>query len=160
MLRLTDPSNSPAQLHQRRDALERLTGEPLPTAAEEQRHPLRSDQHYTCATRTLIARVRQHESRHPLVKIELINYGFGRNLLALEPIAVALLVVLLLLDGLAVVLGADVKMIITTAVIDSLLLLGWSTIVRPDCVLRQGNNYAERLLEALLDPQLDQNPTS
>lgn len=158
MLRLSNPTTNPDQLRQRRDGLERLTGQPLPTAAEEQMNPRRSDERYIFATRTLIARARQHESRHPLIKTELTSYGFGRNMLALKPIAVVLLLVLLAIDGAAIALGGDSRTVTTTTVIHGLLLLGWSTVVRPSWVLRQGHNYAERVFEALLDPEIDATP--
>jgi hypothetical protein len=67
MLRLSEITNNRDQLQSRRQKLEALLGQPLPTAAEEQVYPQRSDERYTFATRTLIARVRQQQDRHPLV---------------------------------------------------------------------------------------------
>ena len=123
----------------------------LPNAAEEQCHPGRSDQRYVYATRELIAYARRREDQHPLVKVELINYGFGRNLLALKPVAITLLITLLVVDAGAISISRD-PAAATTLAIHTLLLVGWIKIVCPNWVLRQGNNYAERLFETLLAP--------
>lgn len=155
MLRLGEPDNNPDQLRQRRDGLERLTGTTLPTVDEERLHPRRSDERYICATRELITHVRRNEEKHPLVKIELTNYGFGRNLLALKPIAITLLIALLVVDFAVGATTGEFAKPATTAAIHTVILLGWLTIVRPNWVLRQGNNYAERLFETLLTPPSD-----
>jgi hypothetical protein len=156
MLRLSDTSNNPDQTRRRRLQLEALTGVPLPTCSEELNRPRRSDERYTSATRMLIARVRRHKDRHPLLQTENICYGYRRNLLALKPFAITLLILLLAVDALAFHLGRDPQIVGLNAAIHILLLLTWITTVRNSWVRRQATTYAERLFDALEDPALTQ----
>jgi len=158
MLRMTEPTNNPDQLHDRRKKLESVTGRPLPTAAEEQTNPRRADERYASAIRTLIPRIRQHQDRHPLVQTENTYYGFRRNLLALKPFAITLLLLLLVADVAAVPLGRDPQIVGVAVGVHLLTLLSW-TPVRASWVRRQADCYAERLFEALMDPQLHESPT-
>lgn len=159
MLRLRETTNNRDQLQSRRQKLEALLGQPLPIAADEQTDPRRSDERYVFATRTLIARVRQEQDRHPLLHTENIAYGFRRNLLALKPIAVALLFLLLGVDLAAVALGRDPQLVGAAITVHVVVLTVWLTTVRSGWVMRQGNSYAERLFDTLEDPRIAHAPT-
>lgn len=102
----------------------------------------------------LIARVRQHQDQHPLVQTENVYYGYRRNLLALKPFAVTLLVLLLAGDALALHLGRDPQVVGLTTGVQLLLLLTWITTVHDNWVHRQALTYAHRLFDALDDPNL------
>lgn len=153
MLRLTEPTNDPVALTQRRAGLEQLTEEPLPTLADEQADLGAADQHYRAATRTLIARVRETKDKFDLVQKENIDFGFRRNLTAMKPLGLVVLGALLLADVGTFLIGASRPgPIIAAAGVVLLCTLGWVTVVRWRWVLEQGNTYAERLFEALDDP--------
>jgi hypothetical protein len=158
MLRIRETTNNREQLQSRRQKLEALLGQPLPTAAEEQADPQRSDERYIFATRTLIARVRQERDRHRLLHTENIAYGFRRNLLALKPIAVTLLFLLLGADIAALPLGREPLLVSAAIAVHVVVLIGWLTAVRSGWVMRQGNSYAERLFDTLEDPHIAHVP--
>lgn len=153
MLRLTEPTNDTVALTQRRAGFEQLTGEPLPTLADEQANLDAADQHYRAATRTLVARVRETKDKFDLVQKENIDFGFRRNLTAMKPLGLVVLGALLLADVGTFLLGhSRPGPTIAAAGVVLLCALGWVTVVRWRWVLEQGNSYAERLFEALNDP--------
>lgn len=155
MLRLTEPTNDSVALTQRRTRLEQLTGELLPTLADEQADLAAADQHYKAATRKLKTRVRETKDRFDLVQKENIDFGFRRNLTAMKPIALVVLGGLLLADAAVFLLAASqLWPAVTVAGITLICALGWFTVVRRRWVLEQGDSYAERLFEALDDPEL------
>jgi hypothetical protein len=158
LLRIRETTNNRDQLQIRRQKLEALLEQPLPTAAEERDDPQRSDERYVFATRTLIARVRQERDRHPLLHTENVAYGFRRNLLAVKPIAVTLLFLLLGADIAALPLGRDPQLVGAAITVHVVILVIWFTAVRSGWVMRQGNSYAERLFDTLEDPQITHHP--
>lgn len=158
MLRLSEPSNNQVLLSRRRDRMQQLTGETLPTLDEEQSPDTHTDQHYEAATRVLIGRVRETKDRFDLVQKENIDYGFRRNLLALRPVGLTVLVILLGVDTAVILLGGQPVRVLLAGLVALLCGLAWITVVRPTWVLEQGYSYAERLFEALDHPDLD--PTS
>jgi hypothetical protein len=138
----------------RRDHLQRVTGVVLPSAAEEASDSDRADDAYVTATRALIVRVRQQQDAFPLVREENIHYGFRRNLLAMKPIAVAILGTTVAFDGcwLAFARFSPIGLIPLVASLG--LTLPWATVVNGQWVWKQGCTYAERLFESLEDGQL------
>lgn len=149
MLRLRDNDNNPELRRRYREKLTAITETPLPTEAEELADPRRADQHYVAATRVLIAKVRDDKDNHPRVHGENTEYGFRRNLLAAKPLALALLVVLLAADGLALALGQAPQSVGVAAAVHLLAITAWVLAVREPWVHEQAATYAERLFEAL-----------
>jgi hypothetical protein len=153
MLRCRESNNAPS-FEKRREQLAKLTGTLLPTANEEQANPNRADDIYGQATQTLIVRVRQHASEFPLVQEENTHYGFRRNLYALKPIAVVVLIVNVVFDVIwMIVVSVSVASGIALA-LHVLLALAWLFIVKADWVWQQGRTYAERLFQTLEDPRI------
>ena len=149
MLRLRNEMNNPDLLQRRRQKLQALIEQPLPTRSEEDANPQRSDQRYEAATRTLIARVRDQHDHYPRLHEENIHYGFRRNLLALKPSAITLLLALLAVDGAAAALGRPLQPVGISAAVHLLCLAIWLIAVRSNWVREQGQSYAERLFETL-----------
>jgi len=147
MLRYSEIDNS-VMFRRRRERLEKVFGEALPTAEEESADPTGADASYIAATRSLIARVRADTKRFSRVHEENIHYGFRRNLLALKTIGVTVLAALTLGD---VVLAAIRfrTATVTALAIDLVLALAWLRVVNPDWVWQAGRTYAERLFETL-----------
>jgi hypothetical protein len=158
MLRLREGGDNPELRRRHRDKLAALIGEPLPTAAEEIADPRRCDHRYTAAVRVLISKVRDNKDRHPRVHDENTEYGFRRNLLAAKPLALALLVVLLGVDGFAAYLGHDPQLVGAATAVHLVAALLWLTVVRRSWVRQQADTYAERLLETLEHPELTSSP--
>lgn len=160
MLRLTEPTSNTLLRARRRRRLEQLTGEILPTADRETTDPAAADEHYTAATRTLIARVRETKDRFDLVQRENIDYGFRRNLTALKPVGLLVLAILSAVDLFALWHGSPARDVIIVGVINTLCLIGWLTVVRTKWVREQADTYAERLFETLDDPSLIPSSTA
>jgi hypothetical protein len=147
MLRHSEVDN-PVMFRRRRERLEAVFGEALPTAEEETANPTAADAAYVAATRSLIAKVRADTKRFNRVHEENIHYGFRRNLLALKTIGLTLLAVLSLAD--VIVIALHFRSATLTALgIDLILALAWLRVVNADWVRQAGQTYAERLFEAL-----------
>jgi hypothetical protein len=155
---LREEGDSPELRRRHREKLAALIGQPLPTKAEEIADPHCSDYRYTAAVRVLISRVRDYKDRHPRVHDENTEYGFRRNLLAAKPLALALLVVLLGVDGFAAHLGRDPQLVGAATVAHLFAALLWLTVVRRAWVREQADTYAERLLETLEHPEPTTGP--
>ena len=149
MLRLTDERNNPDLLRRRRQALQDLTGEDLPTSTDEQNHPKRSDERYVAATRLLITKLGDTRETHPRVHEENTNYGFWRNSLAIKPFAMICLIILLGVNAWSLMLGRDPQLVGVTIGVTVLAILFWIITVRPERVLQHGRTYATRLFETL-----------
>lgn len=141
----TDP-----EFARRRTRLEQLIGISLPDATDENGE--HADAVYAAAVRGLRGWVRQRPDAFPLVQHENAAYGFRRNLLALKPIGVALSIAGLVFDtawGLAVDVSVAVAVL---AVVHSLILASWLTVVRQAWVKEQAERYADELFSALMSP--------
>lgn len=150
MLRYSEIGN-PAMFRRRRQALESLFGESLPTPDEEQADPDAADNQCIAATRLLIAKVRDDKQRYPRVHEENIHYGFRRNLLALKPealIAISLMAIAAAVAGAIRLSTQD----FAALGVDAVLALAWLAVVKPDWVREAGSTYAERLFETLDAP--------
>jgi hypothetical protein len=153
MLRQNDSEPRPSVVR-RRDLLQRVTGIVLPSTADESVDRDRADDLYVAATKALIVRVRQQQEAFPLVREENIHYGFRRNLLAMKPIALAILAMAAAFDvcWLTIVRFSPIGLIPIGVSLS--LTLPWVTVVNRQWVWRQGCTYAERLFESLEDGRL------
>ena len=154
LLRLREPSNDRPGLSRRRELLEKVTQVRLPTPIQEQDDPAEADHTYVMATRALIARVREDKDHHALVQHENIDYGFRRNLLAIKPIALTVLVILLAVDGVAALAGMGTVPVAAAAAVHLGFLAAWLAGVRRRWVRGQAESYAQALFWALEAPGL------
>ncbi|MFC0387729.1 hypothetical protein [Muricoccus vinaceus] len=124
----------------------------IPTPDEERAAPRDADSHYRAAVDWLLEATRG-EKAYPLVKDELIDYGFRRNLLGLKPVGilVALVVLAAHLWLAAVNLGGDETRFWTaTAVAIAMagVVAAWTFVVRMPFLEDASRSYAIRLLAA------------
>lgn len=152
MLRHREPTNNQRMFQRRRQGLEALLEETLPTPEQEAADPVAADEHYIAATKTLIARVRETKESFPLVKTELTNYGFRRNLAGVKPLGIIITVLLLGVDGAAILAGADLTKLLVAAAIHLGCVVAWLTVVRHQWIREQADSYAERLFDTLEEP--------
>jgi len=139
-----------ARLHAR---IEKITGDPLPTAAEEAADPEGADERYKEATARIRA-LSYDKDRFPLLFAENVNYGMRRNLLGLrrEGIAFAVLTVLAgglllgfahgTLSGRAGRFGPGVGVALVA-------LVFWIAVVRPGWVRLTAEAYAVQFIGAI-----------
>jgi hypothetical protein len=153
MLRHRQPQNA-AQFERRRQRLEKLYGKQLPTRSEEAAHADRADETYVDATRFLIVRVNEQRADFPRVHEENITYGFARNLLGLKPIAIIVILVAAIVDGVVVLTDRNEVVAVAILTLHLALLVFWVLFVKPSWVLQAGQTYAERLFETLDSPRL------
>lgn len=151
-LRSTCSVNS-VQRNRWRSQLEKLTARSLPTPQQDSSDPSSSDEHYVAATRLLISRVRL-TNRHPRVQEENTNYGFARNLLALKPIAIAILALAIASDVIAILLSSDSLRFAVLLGIHVIFVGAWIIFVKEPWVRQVADAYANRLFEALDDPEI------
>jgi hypothetical protein len=146
LLRWRGPESTLVQ-GRRHQAVERVTGVRLPTAAEESQDGRAADEAYSAAVRTL--RALTFDS--PAVQAENRNYGLRRNLLGLRPLGLLTSTL-----GLVIVLASILTMgarkesllaAIAVLGIDVALLAMWFLVVREGWVREAAWIYAERLLD-------------
>jgi hypothetical protein len=125
-------------------------GTVMPTEAEEKASPSAADEQYRGAVDWLLEATRD-ETRHALVKDELVDYGFRRNLLGLKPIGVVVTAVCLGVDLWLAWVNLyldDIRfwtaIVLGTGLLGSLLV--WVTWVRLPFVDDASQSYALRLL--------------
>jgi hypothetical protein len=148
LLRADDLGN-PTLRERRREQLSALTGKPLPSEDEEKKDSLGADQGYEAAVRTLIARTHGDQQAHHLIGEENASYGFRRNLLALKSVALIVLVVCLVMDGMLVP-NANGSLRPLAALGLHLVLMGvWLLVIRPPWVLEAAEDYAKSLFDGL-----------
>ncbi|RNL53891.1 hypothetical protein [Arthrobacter oryzae] len=144
-----DDSGNPTIRERRREQLTALTGQPLPSEDEELKDSPSADQRYEAAVRTLIARTHGGQQDHYLLGEENASYGFRRNLLALKPVALIVLVVCLGVDGMLVP-NANGSLRPLAALGLHLVLAGvWLLVIRPPWVLEAAEDYAKSLYDGL-----------
>lgn len=147
MLRHREVDN-PIMFRRRRRGLERVFGEPLPSADEEQANAAAADAIYVAATRALIVKIRSDKVRYPRVHEENIHYGFRRNLFALKTTSIIVLGVLTTTDVLASIIRFRSPDLVAIG-FNLLIGLAWLVVVRERWVHEAGQTYAERLFETL-----------
>jgi hypothetical protein len=153
MLRHRHPRNA-AQFERRRERLEDLYRKKLPTRSEEAAHPDRADDTYVDATRILVIRVNEQRADFPRVHEENISYGFARNLLGLKPIAIIVILLAVIVDGVVILKDGNEVVAVSILALHLALLVFWVLFVKPSWVLQAGQTYAERLFETLDSPRL------
>lgn len=147
MLRHREADNAVA-FRRRRQGLELVFGETLPTADEERNNPKDADAVYIAATRALIARVRSDAKKYPRVHEENINYGFRRNLLAIKPIGLTVLGILTAGDVAISILYFRTLDLVAIG-FNLLMMVAWLAVVRESWAREAGQTYAERLFDTL-----------
>jgi hypothetical protein len=147
MLRHREVEN-PVMFRRRRQGLQRVFGEPLPTPDEERSDPSSADAVYIAATRALISRVRSDASKYPRVHDENIQYGFRRNLLALKSTSLITLVILIAADLAASIIHFRPGDLVALG-LNLIIGLAWLRVVDENWVREAGQSYAERLFETL-----------
>jgi hypothetical protein len=127
----------------------------LPNPEPEKINPTCSDEIYAAWTRYLISKTRDHKV-FPLLLKENISYGFRRNLWALKPFAILLLIILILLIYLAAFTEFStlnpIEFSISYWYFNTglfLILLFWIRIVNREWVKVPAFAYAFRLCEAI-----------
>lgn len=88
LLRQSESAGHPSR-DRWRSRLQRLTGDPLPTAEDERSDPTRADARYAASVAVLREATRDR-ARFPLVAAENANFGFRRNLWGLKPWGVSI----------------------------------------------------------------------
>ena len=155
LLRWRGPVN-PSQQARRHQALERVTGERLPTPDQEQADPAGADEAYEAAVRTL----RTLTAGASPVLVENRNYGFRRNLFGLRSwgclAAVASLAGVAVRAGLSAPSVTQLPVLVTLAGVDVVLLILWLAVVREPWVREAAWIYAERLIDQV--ERLDTQP--
>jgi hypothetical protein len=147
MLRHREADNSVA-FRRRRQGLELVFGETLPSVDAERDDPTGTDAVYIAATRSLIARVRSNSQKYPRVHEENIHYGFRRNLLAIKRMSLAILGILTAAD--IAIAAAHFRTLDFIAVgLDILMAIAWLAVVTESWVREAGQTYAERLFDTL-----------
>ena len=147
LLRFSTQQNSSVR-DARRRKLVSITGVTLPSRRKETASPAESDEIYIIATRSLISKVRQRKQDFPRVHEENINYGFRRNLLALKPVARAILILLVVFASALLYLGNDTMQVSLVLGIALFFAATWG-VVTPHWVKDAADAYADRLFEAL-----------
>lgn len=148
-LRLNTPEINSVLRARRRSQIQRLTELRLPTHTEESAEPEAADTIYQAATRILITKVRDEPSIYPRVQDENTNYGFRRNLYSLKPIALTILA----FAGVGCIAigtrdGVTAPLIVAAAT-NAAILAAWVLVITPSWVQQVGEQYAERLFDAL-----------
>lgn len=134
----------------------------LPTADEEAQNPQDADARYRSATKRLIEFRR--DAKYRLLHKENALYGFRRNLLGLKPIGILVILLAIVLSLLGWFHGAPSSLsdihallndvsnrwpVYTAAVANTVYLLLWVVIVRPQFVHQAQDEYAAALFRTL-----------
>lgn len=134
----------------RRELLAQLVGRPLPTAREECLRPEEARHRYAAATKRLQIQARRFPKEAPLVREELVNYNFARNMLAIKWVGVAV-ALLIAGEGVRRLLAEDdwqMPVVLSTAY-SLVMVVVWLAFVREIWVRDVAKIYADRLLDAL-----------
>jgi hypothetical protein len=136
----SDDPEALARLHKR---LAATVGSPLPTRTEEEADPAAADRRYDEVIAELRERTREG---FPLVLAENSEYGFRRNALGLQPVALGVAALCFVVSVVLAVGVGDRRFVLAAvvALVDGLL---WRRI-SPSWVCRAAEVYADRLLEA------------
>ena len=141
-------------LHQRRHAdVAAATNIDLPSEQQEAEDPAGADTTYEAAVHLLREKTR-NETDHPLVKAEVTNYGYRRNLYACRPYGITLAAIVLIVEVTLAVLGwqnkvdVPVPLMLAAAGVTLIWLGAWVAVVSPAFVRRDADRYADALLIA------------
>lgn len=139
-----------ARLHAR---IEAITGEALPTAADEDADPDGADDRYEEVSATVRALTRDRD-RFPLLLAENVNYGMRRNMLGLKRIAVAIALLTIVAGALLLSLAAGTLSTKAGRYAPGigaglLALVFWLFVVRPAWVKLTADAYAEQFVGAI-----------
>jgi hypothetical protein len=148
LLRFCQAENQ-VMLQRRRQALEVLFRNPLPTRRQEAANPQKADEVYIAAVRCLITHVRSQPGRFTLIDRENAAYGFARNLLGVKPPALVALSVSAVADAVIYLRDGLSDLLVVVAGLHLCLAAVWLFFIRPAWVRQAAETYAERLLEAL-----------
>lgn len=134
----------------RHHALLASMGLDVPTADEESTDPIEADRRYRACTSWLLEATRD-ERRFKLLLQENISYGFRRNLLALKPIALPILVAAIAVNaGAIAITGPTWTTQVTTATFVEAGLFAtlaiWLAVVRRDFLSAASLAYGLRLM--------------
>lgn len=160
------------ELARRHSKLHELTGQPMPTQAEELADPDLADQTYDTCVQFLLSKTRDH-SKFFLLYEENCNYGFRRNLFGMKPLGITTSFIGVLFLGAQCIFAIGLFNIVSTWQISNLtqivmslqfsncsplslacllvnlfLLTAWLLWINSDWVKSTGDAYAVRLLES------------
>lgn len=147
LLRYSTIQNN-ALFNRRRAKLSAVIGERLPSRRKENANPAEADEIYIAATRMLINKVGRQKSSFPRVHEENINYGFRRNLLALKPISLLLLLLNVIIAIVTVFYGHNGIQGCLILLATALSVFVW-IMITPSWVKDAADVYAERLFDTL-----------
>lgn len=123
----------------------------MPTEKEERQDPSAADMSYKAFVSNLRATTR--EDRFSLLHCENRNYGMWRNMFAIKPIAISIIVISALLNFGVFIVFEDIMPLQALIAISAgylLALLFWILIVNQRRVCDVANVYAERLFETCI----------
>lgn len=142
-LRLRDGSHD-NDLVKRREAIEILTDEVLPSQADELREPDAIDLVFVERVKRVLVQMRSSSAYRDILQSENASYGFHRNMLAMRIPALVLLDVAIALNG-VIAIGTDQPGIGLVLVgVHALLLFAWIRLVGVRQVTEQSERFAER----------------
>lgn len=125
--------------------LESITGERLPTAAEENADPTAADLKYANAVEIL--REKTRGPQFAPIASENAEYGFRRNCLGIRPFAVGLALTVAVTSVVLIFAQGSERFWVDTAVA-LVAACGWWKFVSPGWVRSAAELYADRLFEA------------
>ncbi len=138
---------------QRHDDVQAATGVRLPTEKEESADLAAADSAYEAAAERLRQATRSQQD-FPLVKTELTNYGYRRNLYGCRHIGIGVAFLALLLEvilailGWCEVIGVPPALMLAAGGVSLVWATGWNYLVTPDFVRRDADRYADALINA------------
>lgn len=149
-----DPRSTSPQRQARRRRVERIGGEPLPTATEETEAPQTAAERYETAVAEARRVTRTSEAQR-VVQAENVAYGTARNLLSLKPLGLAC--ALLALGGATAAAILAMLYEVPYGVLEPTfaglgstgLLLFWNRYPTEARVRSAGERYAGQLLDAV-----------
>jgi hypothetical protein len=150
-LRWKGKTNSIAHERRHRD-VESATGIELPSRADEEAQAFEADATYKAATDIL--REKTRGGGFPLVRAEVANYGYRRNLYGCRVFGIAVAAGVAIAEVVLGILGArgqigvSPELMVLAAAISLVFLLLWVTLVTPTFVKRAADRYAEALMAA------------
>jgi hypothetical protein len=163
MLRHTSKSLNALTLARYHERLRQLLPDLLvPSAEQEMQNPTAADTVYESCADYLRTRTKD-TTRYERLFSQNVSFGYRRNLWAMKPFALVLLLICLLASlsviGFSLYSGQSKPFgWLCSALIDGSLLAAWVRIVRPEWVRVPADEYARQLLSAC--EELEPRPTS
>jgi len=121
----------------------------LPSAQQERRAPEKAQDQYLSAVTWLLEHTRQNASKSMLLD-ENIAYGFRRNLMALKPLAIGILILTLAIDGFLIWKSGFASPMLATGIVFAVglavMLLVWIFYITKAFVEDASLSYGQRLL--------------